>query len=305
MNYKSHIGLGFTKLDGEFMKLPINSRVMVDPQTFRRINPNYPVSDVQFADLDLLIKPLRESDDEECCRYGNVSSKWRPPLVERNENADPLELEVGNDRKRTQKESIDKPHGQRGRATREFTKEELLISSPVVLGFVFSKKIWLELTVSGIQEIEWNKAAFNSLVLPENQRSIIKALMQSQLSEAQGRKTVNDIIKGKGKELVAVLHGTPGVGKTLTAEGISELLQCPLFHISAGELVTNPLELERKLSMFLDLAYNWGAVLLLDEADVFLEARAAQDIHRNALMSTFLRLLEYFQGILFLTTNRV
>ena len=31
----------------------------------------------------------------------------------------------------------------------------------------------------------------------------------------------------------------------------------------------------------------------------------AQDIHRNALVSIFLRLLEYFQGILFLTTNRV
>ena len=30
-----------------------------------------------------------------------------------------------------------------------------------------------------------------------------------------------------------------------------------------------------------------------------------QDIHRNALVSIFLRLLEYFQGILFLTTNRV
>ena len=46
-------------------------------------------------------------------------------------------------------------------------------------------------------------------------------------------------------------------------------------------------------------------MLLLDEADVFLEARTAQDIHRNALVSIFLRLLEYFQGILFLTTNRV
>ncbi len=29
------------------------------------------------------------------------------------------------------------------------------------------------------------------------------------------------------------------------------------------------------------------------------------DIHRNALVSIFLRQLEYFQGILFLTTNRV
>jgi len=55
----------------------------------------------------------------------------------------------------------------------------------------------------------------------------------------------------------------------------------------------------------MDIAHSWGAVLLLDEADVFLEKREVHDIHRNALVSIFLRLLEYFQGILFLTTNRV
>ena len=75
--------------------------------------------------------------------------------------------------------------------------------------------------------------------------------------------------------------------------------------VSAGELGTNPRELESELNKILDIAHSWGAVLLLDEADVFLEKRTIQDIHRNALVSIFLRLLEYFQGILFLTTNRV
>ncbi len=104
---------------------------------------------------------------------------------------------------------------------------------------------------------------------------------------------------------MAVLHGPPGTGKTLTAEGIAELLKCPLYMVSAGELGTNPRELEAELNKILDIAHSWGAVLLLDEADVFLEKRTIQDIHRNALVSIFLRLLEYFQGILFLTTNRV
>jgi AAA+ superfamily predicted ATPase len=104
---------------------------------------------------------------------------------------------------------------------------------------------------------------------------------------------------------VAVLHGPPGTGKTLTAEGISELLKCPLYMVSAGELGTDPRTLEAELQKILDIAHAWGAVLLLDEADVFLEKRTIQDIHRNALVSIFLRLLEYFQGILFLTTNRV
>lgn len=103
----------------------------------------------------------------------------------------------------------------------------------------------------------------------------------------------------------AVLHGPPGTGKTLTAEGISELLKCPLYMASAGELGTDSRFLEHELQKILDICHTWGAILLLDEADVFLEKRNMQDIHRNALVSIFLRQLEYFQGILFLTTNRV
>lgn len=74
---------------------------------------------------------------------------------------------------------------------------------------------------------------------------------------------------------------------------------------SAGELGTDPRFLEADLQKILDICHAWGAILLLDEADVFLEKRNMQDIHRNALVSIFLRQLEYFQGILFLTTNRV
>jgi SpoVK/Ycf46/Vps4 family AAA+-type ATPase len=50
---------------------------------------------------------------------------------------------------------------------------------------------------------------------------------------------------------------------------------------------------------------KWNAVLLLDECDVFLEARSAHDLERNKIVSIFLRTLEYYEGILFLTTNRV
>jgi SpoVK/Ycf46/Vps4 family AAA+-type ATPase len=46
-------------------------------------------------------------------------------------------------------------------------------------------------------------------------------------------------------------------------------------------------------------------VLLIDEADVFMEARSTADLERNKLVAIFLRLLEYFSGIMFLTTNRL
>lgn len=83
------------------------------------------------------------------------------------------------------------------------------------------------------------------------------------------------------------------------------MLKCPLYAVSAGELGTDARFLETDLQRILDICHTWGAILLLDEADVFLEKRNMQDVYRNALVSVFLRQLEYFQGILFLTTNRV
>lgn len=49
----------------------------------------------------------------------------------------------------------------------------------------------------------------------------------------------------------------------------------------------------------------WDCVVLLDEAEVFLQERSLQDLQRNALVSVFLRVLEYYDGILILTSNRV
>jgi len=63
--------------------------------------------------------------------------------------------------------------------------------------------------------------------------------------------------------------------------------------------------LEKQLSEVLEVAVRWNAVILLDEADIFLERRTLNDIERNALVGIFLRLLEYHTGVLFLTSNRV
>jgi SpoVK/Ycf46/Vps4 family AAA+-type ATPase len=63
--------------------------------------------------------------------------------------------------------------------------------------------------------------------------------------------------------------------------------------------------LEKRLRSILDVAVIWDAVLLLDEADIFLEERDEHNIARNAMVGVFLRLLEYHNGVLFLTTNRV
>ena len=99
--------------------------------------------------------------------------------------------------------------------------------------------------------------------------------------------------------------GPPGVGKTLTAESVAEEMRVPLFMMSAGDLGLDPRSVENKLQGILDMCTRWNAILLLDEADVFLEERSLHELERNKLVTIFLRVLEYYEGILFLTTNRV
>ncbi|KAL8637259.1 MAG: hypothetical protein Q9226_009140 [Calogaya cf. arnoldii] len=82
-------------------------------------------------------------------------------------------------------------------------------------------------------------------------------------------------------------------------------MRAPLYMMSAGDLGLDSSNVESSLSNVLEMSTKWNAVLLLDEADVFLEQRSAHDLERNKLVSIFLRMLEYYEGILFLTTNRV
>jgi hypothetical protein len=62
--------------------------------------------------------------------------------------------------------------------------------------------------------------------------------------------------------------------------------------------------LENKLDQIFLQAHHWNAIALLDEADVFMQMRSTNDFHNN-LVSVFLRMLEYYRGIMFLTTNRI
>lgn len=370
MQYKMHNGMAFMKKKRQYAKVHVSphaliyrigannkqvkGRIMIDPATFRRINPNYLVSSIKSRNNDAEDDAMNNyfnvsenssevgSDDcTDCCcceDEGEGEGEVERERISEGGAEDEEETAMkrmkfvkddkGNYHLITKKEEDDKAMKLERVAEDEeesepvFTDEELLTASPVVLGWAFNEKLWredhhslwesdfanssvVEFTVSGVEDIKWNEKAFDSLVLPDDQKAIVKALVESHTGKNIASSTIDDVIQGKGRGLVSVLHGPPGVGKTLTAEGIAELLKRPLYCVSSGELGTNPAVLEQELNRVLEIAHAWGAVLLLDEADVFLERRTMADMHRNALVSIFLRLLEYFQGILFLTTNRV
>jgi SpoVK/Ycf46/Vps4 family AAA+-type ATPase len=191
----------------------------------------------------------------------------------------------------------------------DITRLETRMFAPaIVYGFSFRLKKWGCFSVRGFSKIYFNTSAFDGLVMDADTKEVVENLVRKQLDagkevDLQDGEQV-DSIASKGEGSIILCHGPPGTGKTLTAESLSEKLRCHLWCLSISELGTTPATLETMLLRVMDVAASWGALLLLDEADIFLERRTTSDLKRNAMTGVFLRQLEYYRGVLFLTTNR-
>ncbi|KAK7423036.1 hypothetical protein QQX98_001326 [Neonectria punicea] len=129
----------------------------------------------------------------------------------------------------------------------------------------------LHLNVAIMAEIDKSDKAkdngFEDLIIPESHRNLLIGLVKNKVAESKSEPRPD------------------------TVDDIST-------HIDV-------IRVETALTEHTERAQRWGCVLLLDEADVFLTRRDWHDTNHNALVSVFLRQLEYCSGILFLTTNRV
>ncbi|KAI0435901.1 hypothetical protein F4803DRAFT_544040 [Xylaria telfairii] len=215
-------------------------------------------------------------------------------------------------------------------ADSDLTDDELRLLPGTVYAYVLRSRKYCLCDISFIKEVIPNKMAFDNLVLPikykkllmslverhslgsrpvEQKTNIDRPLVERKDSRSfQASDSIGDtlsIVKGKGRGLIILLHGVPGVGKTSTAETIAETTGRPLLPVTCGDIGESASVVEKNLEQIFANAHRWGCVLLLDEAEVFLTKRNLQDLTRNAMVSVFLRVLEFYSGILFLTTNRV
>ncbi|KAK3349666.1 hypothetical protein B0T25DRAFT_247604 [Lasiosphaeria hispida] len=189
-------------------------------------------------------------------------------------------------------------------------KRDLIRLLPgAVPGFALRNRKWVVLDLRLLGPVEQN-SEWDNLVLPAGHREMVQAMVETHTKDLSSNKDgANkigmDLVRGKGKGCIILLHGVPGVGKTSTAECVAAHTKKPLYPITCGDIGYEPEDVEKNMENHFKLAHRWGCVLLLDEADVFLAKRDQRDVQRNGLVSVFLRILEYYSGILFLTTNRV
>jgi len=155
--------------------------------------------------------------------------------------------------------------------------------------------VWVH--CSNMVQYVYDSELVDKLVLPSDTKSLVKILMHGASIK------MDDIIKGKTGGVIVIASGPPGTGKTLTAEVFSEHIKCPLYVVQCSQLGIDEETVEGRLRTVLARSQRWGALLLIDEADVYVHERG-HDIHQNAIVGVFLRVLEYYRGILFMTSNR-
>jgi len=142
----------------------------------------------------------------------------------------------------------------------------------------------------GLKEAFWDEKLFlEQLVIEEQKRHLLKSLVENRLNGEF--KSMGDLVSNKGKGIIVVLHGPPGTGKTLVAESIAEFVKRPLKYVSVGEIIANPKTIERTLKQKFEECAKIHAILLMDEADVVLEARSIEDFRRNAVVTSKRKLI--------------
>lgn len=181
----------------------------------------------------------------------------------------------------------------------EDEKKDLFIAPihPYLKVFDLKKHHHASIHVDYLKLYQWAENLDNKLVLDEEKKELISMLVTS------AGEVLDDIVKGKTGGVIVMATGEPGTGKTLTAEVYSETIKRSLYAVQCSQLGIDMESIEKNLMLVLTRATRWKAILLIDEADVYIHERG-NNVNQNAIVGVFLRVLEYYRGILFMTSNR-
>ena len=144
----------------------------------------------------------------------------------------------------------------------------------------------------------------------ENDKSQYRPLVTTydlSLLNIETRHPVEKIIaalKSKGAGSLC-FYGMPGTGKTALGEHIAKSMERPLIIKKASDLMSKYVgETEQQMAAMFKEAEQEKAVLLLDEADSFLQNRAlAQRSYEVTEVNEMLQGMERFKGVFICTTN--
>jgi ATPase family associated with various cellular activities (AAA) len=181
----------------------------------------------------------------------------------------------------------------------QYGQQQVQHELPFVRAFSVDLKKYVYAHVEDVREHVFAGDARARLCLPEDMHAVLNNIFDTPTELMFG-----DMFLGRHGGMVVLANGPTGTGKTLTAEVFAEHTKRPLYIMEMGELGTNLSSVEENLQKIFARASRWNAVLLFDECDVFLAKREETNLERSAIVGVFLRLLDRYEGMFFLTSNR-
>lgn len=147
-----------------------------------------------------------------------------------------------------------------------------------------------------IVEYVYDPTLVDKLIIRKEYKGLIKILTENPDTLKA------DFVAGKSGGTIIAALGPPGVGKSMSAEAYAESSRKILYRVQSDQLGISPEDIEKNLREVFNRAERWEAILLVDEADIYIRERGF-DIGQNAIVGTLLRTLEWFNGTIFMTSN--
>lgn len=263
----------------------LNGRVVIDELGYNHFSPNKAThlstsNSLDPADWTQNLRiPMRAKDEDEASGMTVYGMGGGIPEHGRTRS--------GDDQRRT-----------------KLTEDQTIICGPFIHGYAVDEKKWLTLCIDSLSPISFDRLAFSDLRLPEQHKALILGLTAPENSERDNSK---HLIEADGYGVLIHLFGPHAVGKTLTAESLSEKLRVPLITLTSGDSALEPYSqyIESRLRRLISMCNRWSAIILLDEADAMLQETDRHNVDQQRLVSIFLRVSEQYKGIMFLTTNHL
>ncbi|KAK8128119.1 AAA family ATPase [Apiospora sp. TS-2023a] len=169
-----------------------------------------------------------------------------------------------------------------------------LLAPPTVFAFDLVIHRWRRIYIDHIKEVNWNRGVFNNLNLEREKKEMLESMVLG------ARRTAASHISSSP---VILFHGQPGVGKTFAAEAVAELAQMALLRITPRKIGSTVQDVQNLVTSTLALTRCWDCVLLLKQADIYLEPRNTSDVFSNAVANEFNNLIDAYKGIIVLTSS--
>ncbi|KAL9039977.1 MAG: hypothetical protein Q9180_002203 [Flavoplaca navasiana] len=148
-----------------------------------------------------------------------------------------------------------------------------LLCPSIIRGFSLKDKQWETYEVESLTDIDWTSPhdAFHGLLLDRKKKDLIRANCRSAKERRESPDLAAEQIGGKGEGTVVLLH-----------DCVANYTKQPLLSLSGCDMGSTS-DLEAYVQHWFDLARAWDAIVLLDEADIFLTYRQKNDMERNLL----------------------